>query len=120
AKLGEGGMGVVYRAAHATMGNVVVIKKLHANQSKNPQAIARFFQEARAAASINDPGIVRVFDHGTLEDGSSFIIMEYLEGESLRDRLRKGALKPTQALAFARQTARAVGAAHQQGIVHRD
>jgi len=117
----SGGMGVVYRAEHVTMGQKAVIKQLHAHFNRNPQVVARFLNEARAAAAIDDPGIVKVFDQGTLPDGSAYLTMELLPGESMRARLKRdGAMPPQLAVPLVRQAARAVGAAHKRGIIHRD
>jgi hypothetical protein len=117
----SGGMGVVYRAEHVSMGQRAVIKLLWPHVSRDKSGVARFLNEARAAAAIDDPGIVKIFDQGSLPDGSAYITMEHLPGESLRARLsREGPLPPAMALTFLRQAARAVGAAHRRGIVHRD
>ena len=117
----SGGMGVVYRAEHVTMGQKAVIKQLRPQFNQNPQVVVSFLDEARAAAAIDDPGIVRVFDQGTLTDGSAYLTMELLAGQTLRARLlRDGPLPPGVAISFVRQAARAVGAAHRHGIIHRD
>ena len=118
--LGSGGMGVVYRAEHAVTGQRAVIKKLWP-RFNDETSVARFFQEARIAASIDDPGIVKVFDFGALPDGSHYLAMELLTGETLAARLaREGRLPVVQAVALLRQAARIVGRAHAQGVVHRD
>src|SRR5687767_7555972 len=89
-KLGEGGMGVVYIAEHPLLRKKAVVKFLHAELSSNEQVVERFFNEARSATMIRHPGIVDVFDFGHHASGCAFILMEFLEGESLADRLHKG------------------------------
>ncbi len=121
AELKRGGMGVVYTARHQTMGQLAVVKKLLPEHTRSHDVVQRFFQEAQAAAALDDPGIVRIFDQGVLADGSAYIVMELLQGESLADRLRRvGRLAPEVAVTFMRQAARAVAKAHGRGIVHRD
>lgn len=121
AKLGEGGMGAVYLAEHSVMGRKAAVKILHPSLSSDREMVQRFFNEARAAGSISHPGIVSVFDLGIRDDGSAFIVMNYLEGESLAERLhRKGRFSSDEALAITRQILSALSAAHAKGIVHRD
>tara|TARA_R110002096_G_scaffold171490_6_gene344575 strand:- start:39610 stop:41559 length:1950 start_codon:yes stop_codon:yes gene_type:complete len=121
AKLGEGGMGVVFLAEHTVMGRKAAVKFLHASLSSNGEMVQRFFNEARAAGAISHPGIVSVFDVGIRDDGAAFIVMDYLEGESLAERLhRRGRLSGDEALAITRQILSALSAAHAMGIVHRD
>src|SRR5262245_26702517 len=105
-KIGEGGMGVVYLARHATLGRPAAIKVLHASLSSNQDMVTRFFNEARAATAVRNPGIVEVFDFGVLEDRSAYIVMEYLEGESLGARLRGGRLSVPAAMTICRAIAR--------------
>ncbi|HEY1551049.1 MAG TPA: serine/threonine-protein kinase, partial [Kofleriaceae bacterium] len=120
-KLGEGGMGAVYLGQHTLLGRHAAIKVLLPALSTRPDIVNRFFNEARAATSINDPGIVQIFDFGVHTDGSAYIVMEYLEGETLDDRIRKrGRLPAREAVTIARQVAASLGAAHAQHIVHRD
>jgi tetratricopeptide (TPR) repeat protein len=119
--LGAGGMGVVYLAEHVTLGRKAVVKFLHERFSTAGELAARFFVEAKTAASIRHPGIVDVFDYGHDERGHGYIVMEYLDGESLRDRLRRQCPLPVElALALGQQIASAVGAAHEAGVIHRD
>ena len=121
AKLGEGGMGVVYLAQHTIMGRKAVVKVLRPQLSSNQEMVQRFFNEARAAAAISHPGIVSVFDLGQRADGSAYIVMDFLEGESLASRLHRcGRLESKEAMAITRQILSALSAAHAQGIVHRD
>jgi eukaryotic-like serine/threonine-protein kinase len=119
--LGEGGMGAVYLAEHPGIGRKAAVKVLHPELTRHTDMAARFFNEARAANAIHHPGIVEVFDFGTLPTGVSYIVMELLQGESLAGRLRKGGPLPmAAALEYATQAAAALGAAHKEGIVHRD
>jgi serine/threonine-protein kinase len=121
ALLGEGGMGAVYRAAHVHMRKSVALKVLHKEMTENAEVVARFEREAVAASSINHPNIACATDFGRLQDGSFFLVLEYVEGKSLRDVLMEGGrLAPERALKIARGIATALGAAHAKGIVHRD
>src|SRR5215467_687510 len=99
ALLGAGGMGEVYRARDTRLERKVAIKILLAHLSSNAELKARFEREARAVSSLNHPHICHLYDIGE-QDGSSYLVMEYLEGESLADRLRKGAVPLKQALEF--------------------
>ncbi len=120
-KLGEGGMGTVYLAEHTLLGRKAALKVLLPALSANPDIVNRFFNEARSATAIADPGIVQIFDFGIHTDGSAFIVMELLEGEPLDQRLhRSGRLAPPDALRIIRQAAVSLQAAHSAGIVHRD
>jgi serine/threonine-protein kinase len=119
--IGEGGMGVVYLAEHPTIGRRAAVKVLRPGLTDNPEIAKRFFNEARAANAIRHPGIVEVFDSGTLPSGVSYLVMELLEGESLAARLRRvGKLSIGDARNFGGQVAGALAAAHAAGIVHRD
>jgi eukaryotic-like serine/threonine-protein kinase len=119
--LGEGGMGAVYLAEHPGIGRRVAVKVLHKNYTRDEHLLARFLNEARAANAIRHPNIIEILDSGMLADGTPFLVMELLEGESLGVRLRQGgAMAIATAVDFAYQTASALGAAHAKGIVHRD
>jgi serine/threonine-protein kinase len=122
-KIGQGGMGAVYLAEHRLMGRKAAIKVLLPEVSKNEDVVRRFFNEARAAAQIEHPGIIEVMDCGLTEAGEAYIVMAHLQGESLGRFLARTSL-PERSLAFlaevGRQIAEAVGAAHDKGIVHRD
>ena len=121
AKIGEGGMGTVYLAEHATLGRRAAVKVLLPLLSNHRDTVARFFNEARAATAIRHPGIVEIFDFGYLPSGSAYIVMEFLDGESLAARrARLGRLEPVRAVALVRQIAGALAAAHERSIVHRD
>jgi len=120
-KIGEGGMGVVYLGEHTLIGRRAAVKVLLPSYSHDVHVVNRFFNEARAIASIKHPGLVDIYDFGTLDDGSAFLVMEWLAGESLAERIaRKGRLRPNFAIEIARQLAGAMAAAHAQQIVHRD
>ena len=119
--IGEGGMGTVYLAEHTTLGRRAALKVLHPMLSVRDEMVMRFFNEARAASAISDPGIVQIFDVGRHVDGCAYIVMELLEGEPLDRRLRRvGALPAMDAVRVIRQVANSLGAAHARGIVHRD
>ena len=121
ALLATGGMGAVYLAEHPGIGRKAAVKVLQANLAANPEMIARFLNEARAANAIRHPGIVEIFDCGALPSGSAYIVMELLEGECLGGRLTRLSRLPLgEALDITLQTAGALGAAHAAGIVHRD
>ena len=117
--IGEGGMGVVYRAEHTLLGRKAAVKVLRSQISED--LVSRFFNEARAAAMLHHPSCVDVFDFGHRPDGSAYIIMELLEGEPLSARLEREARLPIPiATAIGRQVASALHVAHKQGIIHRD
>ncbi|HEV8320821.1 MAG TPA: serine/threonine-protein kinase, partial [Myxococcota bacterium] len=120
-QLGEGGMGVVYVGENASLGRRVAIKVLHPEFASQPAIVNRFFNEARAANLIRHPSIVDIHDFGHAADGSAYIIMELLDGESLARRLhRDGTLPPAVAVRVVTRIASALGAAHTRGIIHRD
>jgi serine/threonine-protein kinase len=119
-KLGEGGMGAVYLAQHTRIGSRVAIKVLLPRHSDNHEVVTRFFNEARATAQIKHPGLIDVYDFGELPDGSAYLVMQWLEGESLATRIDRGPLEPTLLAEIGRQLCAAVGAAHAHGIIHRD
>ena len=119
-QLGAGGMGTIYLAEQQLLGNRVAIKMLLPEMSQQRHIVERFFDEARAATRIQDPGIVKVHDFGW-HHGSAYIVMEYLAGETLAQRLRRvDRLAVVPALRMLQQCALAMAAAHAQGIVHRD
>ncbi len=120
APIGAGGMGEVYRARDPQLGREVAIKVLPESLAKDPEALARFQVEARALAALSHPNILGIHDLDT--DGDvSFAVMELLEGETLRDKLKDGAPLPQRkAVEYSREIARGLSAAHEKGIVHRD
>ena len=120
-KIGQGGMGAVYAAVHRQIGRRAAVKVLHGPLAKTSDYAQRFLNEARAVNILRHPNLVEIFDFGQLPDGTLYIIMEFLEGESLRAKLRRSRkLSEVQAIELARQMAQALDAAHQKGIIHRD
>jgi serine/threonine-protein kinase len=120
-KIGEGGMGVVYEATHRLIGKRVAVKVLLPKYAEKVQIIARLEQEARLASSIGHENIVDITDFGETHDARRFVVMEYLDGESLAACLaREGPLPIPRMVAICRQIASALGAAHKKGIIHRD
>ena len=117
--IGAGGMGEVYRARDTRLERTVAIKVLPADLSSDPDRRERFDREARAISSLNHPHICILHDVGN-QDGTSYLVMEYLEGETLASRLSKGPLPIDQVLRYAIEIADALDAAHAAGIVHRD
>ena len=117
--LGAGGMGEVYRARDPRLGREVAIKVLPTAFSSDRERLTRFEQEARAAAALNHPNILAVYDLGQ-QDGSPYIVSELLEGQTLRDRINCGALSVRKAIEDSIQIAHGLAAAHDKGIVHRD
>ncbi len=117
--IGAGGMGEVYRARDTRLDRTVAIKVLPEHRYSTPQARERFEREAKAISSLNHPHICTLYDVGH-QDGIDFLVMEYLEGPTLADRLKKGPLPLDQALQLAIQIAGALDAAHRHGVIHRD
>lgn len=117
--IGRGGMGEVYRARDARLGREVAIKILPEHLSMHKEALKRFQREGRAVAALSHPNIVALFDIGDSPDGP-FVVTELLEGETLRNRLLRGALPMEEALRIAAAIADGLGAAHSKGIIHRD
>jgi serine/threonine protein kinase len=118
--LGEGGMGAVYQAEHTHMRKRLAVKVLHPEMSRLPEVVARFEREAMAAAHIEHPNVAAATDFGKLDDGSFFLVLEFVEGKSLRDALAGGRLELGRAIHITRQIASALARAHALGIVHRD
>ncbi len=120
-KIGEGGMGAVYLADQPTVGRRAVVKLLHPTLSRDPQVAARFNLEARAAAALNHPHIVTVYNYGALPDGVLYLAMEHLDGRDLERAIEEsGRLSPVRAVHVARQICEALAEAHARGVVHRD
>ncbi|MCC6214909.1 MAG: serine/threonine protein kinase [Polyangiaceae bacterium] len=118
--LGQGGMGAVFRAEHVHMKKPVALKVLHRVMTYLPEVVARFEREAVAAGRIDHPHVATALDFGRLEDGSFYLVLEYVDGRSLGSLLKQGPLPQTRAVQVAAQVAEALAAAHAAGIVHRD
>jgi tRNA A-37 threonylcarbamoyl transferase component Bud32 len=126
AQIGHGGMSTVYRAFDTVLERQVAVKLMHRDMAHHPDQLERFRREARAVAQLNHPHIVQVIDAGE-DDAMPFIVFEYVEGETLKERIRRcgrlpeaAGLPVTEAIAYAIEIGRALGAAHDRGIVHRD
>ena len=117
--LGSGGMGEVYRARDSRLGRDVAIKVLPSFLSTDSERLRRFEQEARAAAALNHPNILAVFQMGTYE-GAPYLVSELLEGETLREQIKRGRLSVRKVIDYGVQIARGLAAAHEKGIIHRD
>src|SRR5512133_1948031 len=119
APVGAGGMGEVYRARDTRLERTVAVKVLPSHLSASAEVRQRFEREAKTISQLSHPHICALYDVGN-QDGVEFLVMEYLEGETLSDRLLKGALPFEQVLPYGIETADALDKAHRQGIVHRD
>ncbi len=118
-KVGEGGMGQVYRAHDSKLGRDVALKVLPDSVAIDPDRLARFHREAQVLASLNHPNIAQIY--GFEDSGATHaLVMELVDGPTLADRIEQGPVPLAEALAIARQIASALEAAHEQGIVHRD
>src|SRR5690242_1528990 len=117
--IGTGGMGEVYRARDCRLERDVAIKVLPRFVSFDPERLHRFEQEAKAAAALNHPNILAVFQMGTYE-GAPYLVSELLEGETLREEVKRGPIPPKKAIDYGLQIVRGLAAAHGKGIVHRD
>jgi tRNA A-37 threonylcarbamoyl transferase component Bud32 len=119
--LGEGGMGLVYKARHVLMRRMVAIKIIRQEYVSSLNAQQRFQQEAQAVSALKHPNIVDVYDFGISPDGTPYLVMDYLEGTSLTELIRdNGKMDPQRAMGIFRQACRALNHAHQNGIIHRD
>src|SRR5499426_700034 len=118
-RVGAGGMGEVYKATDTRLGRTVAVKVLPAHVAADPALRARLEREAKAISSLNHPHICALFDVGQDED-TFYLVMEFLEGESLADRLQKGPLNADLVCRFGVEIADALDSAHRQGVVHRD
>lgn len=119
-RLGEGGMGVVYKARHVLIDKPVAIKILRKEAAQDTAAVQRFIQEAKSASKIGHSNIVDITDFGVLPDGHAYFVMEFLQGQTLAQAIQEGPLEPARVCTIAAQMGRGLNAAHQKGIVHRD
>jgi eukaryotic-like serine/threonine-protein kinase len=119
APLGAGGMGEVYRARDSRLGREVAIKVLPSALAKDGDRLQRFEQEARVLSALNHPNLLSIYDVGN-EDGLQYLVSEYLEGQTLRERLQDGALPQRKVIEYSTKIANGLAAAHDKGIVHRD
>src|SRR4026209_1128576 len=117
--LGAGGMGEVYKANDTRLNRVVAIKVMRGHMGADSQLRERLAREAKAISSLNHPHICALYDVGS-QDGIDFLVMEYLDGGTLADRIARDPLSVAESLQIARQIAEALEAAHETGIVHRD
>lgn len=117
--IGKGGMATVYKAYHAKLDRHVALKVMHANFSQDDNFVARFNREARIVAGLEHVNIVQVYDFDE-HDGQSFLVMKYIEGETLKSRLRRDEVDPEDVLKIMRKVGSALNYAHQQGVLHRD
>src|SRR3954466_1508630 len=119
-RIGESGMGSVYRAEHVLMKKVVALKLLHTELGNVDDAARRFEREAQSASRLNHPNVIAVTDFGRAAPGEPFLVMEYVPGVSLATVLESGPLPWQRALAIARQVLDGLEHAHGQGVIHRD
>ncbi|MHC4518282.1 MAG: protein kinase domain-containing protein, partial [Planctomycetota bacterium] len=119
-ELGHGGAGVVYLAHDTKLDRLVAIKSLPVELTQNPQARSRFSREARVLASLNHPNIATIYDEFEMKEGVGYLILEYVPGQTLAERIAEKALKLEEALTIALQIAEGVAAAHEHDVIHRD
>ena len=120
ARVGEGGMGVVYKARQISIDRIIALKMLNAQMAQDPTWVQRFYNEAKACSRLQHPNTIRMFDFGQTTDGRLFMTMEFLDGISLRDATAKGALAPQRVVKILIQCCASLAEAHSIGIIHRD
>jgi len=119
-RVGEGGMGVVYKARQMSIDRVIALKMLNQQMQGDQQWVQRFYNEAKACSRLQHPNTIRMFDFGQTQDGRLFMTMEFLDGQSLRDALQRGALAPQRVVKVLIQCCASLAEAHSIGIIHRD
>jgi len=119
-RVGEGGMGVVYKARQMSIDRVIALKMLNQQMQGDQQWVQRFYNEAKACSRLQHPNTIRMFDFGQTQDGRLFMTMEFLDGVSLRDALQRGALAPQRVVKVLIQCCASLAEAHSIGIIHRD
>ncbi|MCA8926034.1 MAG: protein kinase [Planctomycetes bacterium] len=120
-KIGQGGMGAIYKAHHEALRKEVVVKILPPDSAANPRTVERFFREARAAARLEHPNIVQVQDVGTTDRGLHYIVMQFIEGQNLEEKMQaEGRQEPQNAVRIVKQVALGLRVAHAAGVIHRD
>jgi len=117
--VGAGGMGEVYRARDTRLDRTVAIKILSGSFASDHERLERFQREAKILSSLNHPNLMAIYDVGS-QDGTTFLVSEFLDGQSLRDRLAGGPLPQRKVIEYGLQIAKGLAAAHEKGIVHRD
>jgi eukaryotic-like serine/threonine-protein kinase len=120
ARVGEGGMGVVYRARQISIDRIIALKMLNAQMAQDPTWVQRFYNEAKACSRLQHPNTIRMFDFGQTQEGRLFMTMEFLDGVSLRDALQRGPLAPQRVVKILIQCCASLAEAHSIGIIHRD
>jgi serine/threonine protein kinase len=118
-EIARGGMGVVFKAKHLKLDKIVAIKMILTGQQAGREEVRRFHIEAQAAANLEHPGIVPVYEIGEMQ-GTHFFAMAYIDGESLADRVKRGPISPRKAAAYLRKISEAIAYAHDRGVIHRD
>ncbi|HLL25877.1 MAG TPA: protein kinase, partial [Kofleriaceae bacterium] len=119
-RIGVGGMGIVYGAVHPVIGKRAALKVLNARYCSDQESVQRFVREAQAVNKVGHANIVDIFSIGTLPDGRSYLVMEWLRGETLMDHLERAVLPLVQTLDILIALTRALEAAHNAGVIHRD
>ncbi|MBA3818558.1 MAG: protein kinase [Deltaproteobacteria bacterium] len=119
-RVGEGGMGVVYRARQLSIDRIIALKMLNSQMAQDPTWVQRFYNEAKACSRLQHPNTIRMFDFGQTSEGRLFMTMEFLDGQSLREALDKGPLAPQRVAKVLIQCCASLAEAHSIGIIHRD